>query len=390
MNLVELVKGQLGNQVVGQISHLIGEDNAKTESAIHSAIPTLLSDISNKAQSPEGMLGLSSILGKLNDNAIASIPGLLASGKAESLSTQGSSMLANLLGKDQLSSMSESLAASSGISHGASQKLLGVLGPIAIGTLKKNLLASGGISGDNISNLLFGQSAAPEQAFQERSEIATESIATPSHEDIEAVEIAEPFPSYNSEAPAKVLDDAAETLSAQANDFRNSVSDTVKTQADELGKQAEHFLDTRTELGQAVEARADHLQENMQGHVEQAQEQLHGARQKGLETVQDLGAKVQNVADDALDSFSESTDAIKDFASQNLSSAKDAGQATLEAGQEFVETSAQKIGDATASVVEQSKDAAKKASSLGSGLTRFLLPVLIVAIVIFLVLNLFR
>ncbi len=398
MNLVELVKGQLGNQVVGQISHLIGEDISKTEAAITAAIPSLLTNISTKAESSEGMIGLSSILGKLNDNAVASIPGLLASGKAESLATQGSSMLASLLGKDQLLNLSGGLAVDSGISETASQKLLGVLGPIAIGTMKKNLLSAGGISSENISNLLLGQPELDIAQAQEPFQIAAEPFSRSMPEDVEVTEIAEPLkPDLSVNMPRNPIRDAldqadnlAPTVTEAFSGAKDDLADGLDQANEELSAQADRFLDTEQEAMQAVEARASQAAQGLTSHVTEGQNHVQSIGQKSIEAIDDVAKAAKNTAGDALDSFSENTDDFKEFATQSMGQAKDVGKNAMVAGQDFAEATASKISDTAGDVANKAKEAAKGAGSLGSGLTRFLLPVLIVAIVIFLILNLFK
>src|SRR5262249_31370685 len=96
MNLVDVIKNQLSNGAVHQLSTLLGAGERTTWTAVEAAVPALLSGLSNLASNPAGAQKLTNALGKF-DSATSSH---LAQGLADhpgSLLEQGSALLSSLL-----------------------------------------------------------------------------------------------------------------------------------------------------------------------------------------------------------------------------------------------------------------------------------------------------
>ncbi len=336
MNLVEIIHNQVGNQMVGQISYLIGEDSTKTQTALKAALPALLGGMMNKASTPEGANDLGKILAKLNDNAIASIPGLLASGKADSLAQQGSSMLSTLLGDESVSELSAGVANFSGINEAASDKLLGVLGPIAMGNMKQNLMQEGGISATNISSVLLAQ------------------------KDSLLSEIPEGLSSHFSSS-AGFLSNLKPNIGASLEDSSAAATNSLDSVTDGLESSADSFADVFSEpqvlpdltgMSEAGLDAVSDIGDQSQAFAVDAFEETQHVADAGMDDLNDASA---NVAAQFDDGFEESKDFAAEFTNEAANFSEDA-----------IEGSVSFIGDGVGKANDMASQAASGLSDLGA------------------------
>jgi hypothetical protein len=157
MNLVDVVKNQLSNGAVHQLSALLGAGESTTRTAVEAAVPALLSGLSNLASNPAGAQKLTSALGKF----ASATPSHLAQGLADhpgSLLEQGSALLSSLLGGNMLSGMTNAVARFAGLGSGMVQKLLGYLMPTILGSVAGRF-AGRALNPQSLANMLSEQKA---------------------------------------------------------------------------------------------------------------------------------------------------------------------------------------------------------------------------------------
>ena len=157
VNLIDLVKSQLGNQMVGQIAGLLGESSDKTQNAINGAVPALLGGLLNNASSGSGASGLLSALNGVDDGLLNNLGGMLGGNQSKGVMDMGGKLLGSVLGGGGLSSMIGAISGFSGLGKGAAGSLLGLLAPILMGNIKRQLMGSGGLNAGNLTSLLMGQ-----------------------------------------------------------------------------------------------------------------------------------------------------------------------------------------------------------------------------------------
>ena len=109
MNLVQLIKDQLLGAGLGKLSALLGESEAKTESAVGAAVPALLAGLSSLASSHEGAQKLTSALGKFDAGSLSNLGNML-SGQAGAVAGRGGSLLGSLFGGNVLSGITNALS----------------------------------------------------------------------------------------------------------------------------------------------------------------------------------------------------------------------------------------------------------------------------------------
>lgn len=156
-NLVDLVKDQVGGQIMGQIGGLLGDQSNMTEAGLGSAIPALLSGITNRAAAPGGADSLFGAVNDTDDSMLDNLGSLLGGGdSSKSIIDSGSSMLSGLLGSAGLGSLGGVISAVTGLSKGNSSSILGLLAPIVLGIIKRKVLG-GGLNAGGLLDMLNGQ-----------------------------------------------------------------------------------------------------------------------------------------------------------------------------------------------------------------------------------------
>ncbi|MEM7386658.1 MAG: DUF937 domain-containing protein, partial [Verrucomicrobiota bacterium] len=156
INLLESIKGQLGDQIVGQISGLLGENKEKAKAGIASVLPALLGGVMRQASTPEGANALSAALDdKKNDDLLENFGTTLGSGNVQSVVNEGGGILNGLMGS-KLSGVVDAVSGSSGLSRNSTGSLMGLLAPVVMGFLGKQKRTMG-LDARGLSNLMAGQ-----------------------------------------------------------------------------------------------------------------------------------------------------------------------------------------------------------------------------------------
>jgi hypothetical protein len=134
MNLVEVIKNQISNGTINQLSSLIGAGEGTTRSAVGAAVPAALSALSSLASSKGGAQKLLSALGKFDAGSLGNLGNMLSEQPGAVLE-QGSGLLNSLFGGSTITGITNALATFAGLGSGAVQKLLGYLMPLLLGSI---------------------------------------------------------------------------------------------------------------------------------------------------------------------------------------------------------------------------------------------------------------
>src|SRR5262245_42109763 len=136
MNLVELVKNQLGGDALGQLGNLLGSSPEQTKSAVNAAVPTLLAGLGQLASTPDGARRLNAAVESADSGVVGNAARAL-SADGPSMVESGSGVLGSLFGHNMLSSLGGVLSKFSGLGLGSITSLLGAIAPMILGVLKK-------------------------------------------------------------------------------------------------------------------------------------------------------------------------------------------------------------------------------------------------------------
>ena len=151
-----MVKGQISDQLVGQIGGLLGESPDKAKNAIDSAVPTLLAGIGESAQDPNGADTLLNLVNRQDDSVVDGIGSMIGSNQSSELIESGTRGLGSMLGSNGVSSMINGLSGHTGLGKGSAGSMLGMLTPMIFGQLKRKASADG-LNASGLASMLKGQ-----------------------------------------------------------------------------------------------------------------------------------------------------------------------------------------------------------------------------------------
>jgi hypothetical protein len=137
LNLVDLVKSQLGGNPPRQLDSPADPQPEAVKSAMNAAVPALLAGLSEVASKPDGAAALR--------NALDQPP-----------AGSGGPQLSSLLGADRLAGLVGALAAFTGLSAETANRLLGSLWPTVLDVFRQQCKSLGLDSG-GVAGLLAGQ-----------------------------------------------------------------------------------------------------------------------------------------------------------------------------------------------------------------------------------------
>lgn len=139
-DLMELLKGQLSEEMLDQLSNQLGGvDKQQTAAAASGVFSTVMAALAKNASSQDGAAALSTALEKDHDGAVLdNFMGMIA-GKAQpenSRALNGSGILKHVLGEKQSGAI-EMISKMSGLSGDKTGSLMAMLAPLIMGTLGK-------------------------------------------------------------------------------------------------------------------------------------------------------------------------------------------------------------------------------------------------------------
>ena len=156
VNLLDLVKGQLSNSVIGAISGALGESTERTQSAIDGVAPALLGGLMKKASTTSGADALFDMIKDNDGSVLNDLGNLFNANNLQDTLTGGAKTIGNLFGGGGLQSIIETLTRSSGLGGKSLTSLFSMLAPVVMGVLGKQTRASG-LDAAGLAGLLMNQ-----------------------------------------------------------------------------------------------------------------------------------------------------------------------------------------------------------------------------------------
>lgn len=159
MNLMEVLQGQLSDDVLGQLSQQIGAEKQQTAAAANGIFATLLGGLANNATNESGLSGLASALdrdhdGSILDDLVGMVGNMSQGSSAAPNALNGTGILGHILG-DRQEMAAQQISQNSGLNVGQIMKLMPILAPIVMGVLGK-AKNSGGLDLGGLANILMG------------------------------------------------------------------------------------------------------------------------------------------------------------------------------------------------------------------------------------------
>jgi hypothetical protein len=163
-SILDLLNSDIGKTLIDGTSQQLGQDKARTTTAMSAALPLLLGAMKNNVKSPEGASGLLNALGnEKHGGGILDNLGSILGGNSidDDVLQDGEGILRHVFqGKEQ--NVASAVSKSSGLDAGSAMNALKVAAPVLMGLLGKetrqrNVADQNGI-GDLLSGLLGGES----------------------------------------------------------------------------------------------------------------------------------------------------------------------------------------------------------------------------------------
>lgn len=156
---MDILQGQISDEMLGQISEHIGAEPQQTAQATNSVFATLLGGLANNASSESGLSALGAALdrdhdGSMLDDIFGMVGGMMQGGDQSARATNGLGILGHILG-DRQESAAQQIGQSSGLSMGQVMKLMPILAPIVMSVLGK-AKNSGGLDLGSLAGVLMG------------------------------------------------------------------------------------------------------------------------------------------------------------------------------------------------------------------------------------------
>ena len=158
INLLELSKNAVTPDIISKLSGLLGEDSAKTQTAVKYTLPSIIGSLLNKTSSDNGASEVLKLIkdggydGSLLSNLDTS---LMDKNKFYGIINSATGILSTLFGGN-LKEVTNLISKDSGISSNSSSSILGFLSAIIMSLIGKQL-AGNGLNANGISGLLNGQ-----------------------------------------------------------------------------------------------------------------------------------------------------------------------------------------------------------------------------------------
>ena len=159
VNLMDLVKSQLGSGLMSAIAGHLGESEARTQSAVDGGLASIIGGLMGSASTTQSATNLLNLLmGKQQSStSMSELLGMISGGSSSigSLIQLGGPLLKTVFG-DKLGGVVDAVASASGVSKQSGSGLLSILAPLVMGALGKTT-RDGGFNIGSLVGLLMGQ-----------------------------------------------------------------------------------------------------------------------------------------------------------------------------------------------------------------------------------------
>jgi hypothetical protein len=137
MNIIEMLKNQVGGDLPGLISGALGTSPETARSAVNAGIPAMFAGLMNMGSKGDGAQRLSSAVESADESVLGSLHGMLSNpAGSKKLMEGGTNILSSLFGGNTVSGLSAALGRFTGLGAGSGGSLLAMLAPMVLGFLK--------------------------------------------------------------------------------------------------------------------------------------------------------------------------------------------------------------------------------------------------------------
>lgn len=166
MNLLDMLKDQMGSAVMNKAAEYLGESSSNTQSAMGTIMPAMLGGVINQASTTDGIKGLMDMFSKGDNHSdlLGNMSNLLGDSNGfNNILNMGGPIVKMLFGH-KLDGVLDMVSGQSGIQKSSASGLMSMVAPVIMGLLSKKVASEGlGISG--LANFLMGQAGSIKAAL---------------------------------------------------------------------------------------------------------------------------------------------------------------------------------------------------------------------------------
>ena len=151
--ILDLVQQSLGGDAVQALSQQLGADPQQTQSAIATALPTLLAGLAHHTAQGDNATGLAGALQSHDGSILNDVAGFVQAGGAQDA---GAGLLGHFLGQ-HLDNAANAIAGASGLDAGQATQLLQSLAPLVMGAVGQTSQQQGGLNPAGLLSMLQGE-----------------------------------------------------------------------------------------------------------------------------------------------------------------------------------------------------------------------------------------
>ncbi len=155
-NLVDLIKNELGDVVIDQVTNLLGESKENTGNAVNGAVSGILDGLLTSSSKEGGAANLVNTLSGMDDGLLGSFTSMLSGGDHSSLIGTGTKLLGSLMGNGAISKIAIAIAGFSGIKSKSATSLIGLVAPLILSVIRKKM-SSDNLDANGLLSMLQGQ-----------------------------------------------------------------------------------------------------------------------------------------------------------------------------------------------------------------------------------------
>ncbi len=234
VNLMDLAKGYLTNEIMGKASSFLGESQEATAKGVDHILPALLTGLVGKASHRSSAMDMFERFQKPENSGglLDNIGDLFGGGEATNNAMDRGSSILNMLMGDRTGGIIDMVSSAAGLKSGSTSSLLKLLAPILINVIGKRIMSKG-LDFGGFMDLMGGQKSHLESRGDSFIEKILGALGLGS--------LASLFGGIGDVASnfAKGVGDAAESAADMASDAGKKVVDTAGDAARATGRAAE-------------------------------------------------------------------------------------------------------------------------------------------------------
>ncbi len=157
INLVEILKSQVGSQIASQVSRQFGVNEQSAKSGVDAILPTILGGLLKQVTSPGGAEKLDRTMqeGGYDGGLLDNLSNVFGGAQSADVQKKGGDLLSTLFG-DKISMLAPILSKLTGIKLDSFSSILATLAPLVLSFLAKQK-KSMGLDAQGLSSMLTDQ-----------------------------------------------------------------------------------------------------------------------------------------------------------------------------------------------------------------------------------------